>query len=226
MTQSILVFVVLFAHGWSHLPTPAVKPESLETLKKIDQKYLSAKTVIMKVNKTDLLSALDQKKTSSGEIRLQKGKFRLELESEDEDKEKTLIVVDGANLWQVQLPSEKVKGSKTQVAKMELKSKKKKPHELLAVLTEAGVLKYFTTNKSTETGEQILFLLTPRKNNKDMQKMEMVVNSKENVITQIKYSDALNNETTYQFSQVKFDQPLSDDLFKYVPPKGVEVMTY
>ncbi len=226
MVRVCLFFVIGIIFYGAFGSTHAVQVGSVEALKKIDQKYLSAKTVTMKVNKIDVLTALDQKKTSVGEISLKKGKFRLELQAEDEDKEKSLIIVDGETLWQVQLPSEKIKNSKTQVAKMTLTSKKKKPHELLRVLTEIGVLKYFKVTKSTEQAPNIIFELMPQKNNKDLQKMEMTVDTKEQVITQLKYADALNNQTTYQFSQVKFDQPLADDFFKYAPPKGAEVATY
>ncbi|MBY0384037.1 outer-membrane lipoprotein carrier protein LolA [bacterium] len=203
-----------------------VKASEVDLLKKVDGKYLAAKTVTMNVNKTDKTAALEQTKSSEGTLKMKKGKFRLELESADASKEKSMIIVDGKNLWYVTPPLKDVKNSKTQVVKTNLVDKKNKTQSLLRVLTEGGVFRFFEVTKSVEQEDMVIYFLKPSKPSPEMQKAQMLVDKNKQVIAQLKYWDALENETTYQFTSVTFDQSLKEDLFKYAPPKDAQVSQY
>lgn len=203
-----------------------VRASEVELLKKVDSKYLAAKTITMNVNKTDKTAALEQTKSSEGTLKMKKGKFRLELESADASKEKSMIIVDGKNLWYVTPPLKDIKNSKTQVVKTSLVDKKNKTQSLLRVLTEGGVFRFFEVTKSVEQEEMVIYFLKPSKPSPEMQKAQMMVDKNKQVIAQLKYWDALENETTYQFTSISFDQALKEDLFKYAPPKDAQVSQY
>lgn len=203
--------------------TPA---SQVELLKKVDAKYLAAKTISMNVNKTDKLSALDQTKNSTGTLQMKKGRFRLQLENSENSKEKSQIIVDGKTLWYIVPPIKGEKDSKTQVAKTNLKNKKSGSQSLLKILTEGGVFQFFDVVKSVEDGDLIVYFLKPNKASTEMQKAQLMVSKEKQTISQLKYSDAIENETTYQFTSIEFDKPIKDSEFSYSPPKDAQITQY
>lgn len=211
----------------SNFAFAATTPASdVELLKKVDAKYLAAKTITMDVNKTDKLAALEQTKNSEGTLKMKKGRFRLELESSDAQKDKSIVIADGKNLWYVTPPLKDVKNSKTQVAKTVLVDKKTKPSALLKILTEGGVFRFFDVTKSVEQDEMVIYFLAPNKQNKELQKAQILVNKEKQVIAQMKYWDAMENETIYQFTNVEFDKTIKEELFNYTPPKDAQISQY
>lgn len=202
------------------------RASDVDLLKKVDAKYLAAKTITMDVNKTDKLAALEQTKNAEGTLQMKKGMFRLELESSDAQKEKSMVIVDGKNLWYVTPPLKDVKNSKTQVAKTVLVDKKTKPNAFLRILTEGGVFRFFDVSKSVEQDDMVIYFLSPNKQNKELQKAQILVNKEKQVIAQMKYWDAMENETIYQFTNIEFDKKIKDETFKYTPPKDAQISQY
>ncbi len=202
------------------------RADQVELLKTVDAKYIAAKTVAMSVNKTDKLNALDQVKNAEGTLQMKKGKLRMELTSTEADKEKSLVVVDGKNLWLVSPPLKDTKNSKTQVAKTKLANKKAKSHMMLQILTDGGVFRFFEVSKSVEQDDMVVYFLKPTKAIQEVQKAQVLVDKTKNVIAQFKYWDAMENETTYQFTGVEFDKPIKDTVFSYLPPKDAQVSEF
>jgi outer membrane lipoprotein-sorting protein len=223
-TEAVLVF--FFASSIVSADPAVVRADSVELLKKIDGKYLNAKTISMNVNKTDKLSALDQTKNTEGTLQMKKGKFRLELQTVDDEKEKSFVIVDGKNLWLVTPALKDFKNSKTQVAKTSLKDKKNKSQSLLRILTEGGVFGFFNVTSTVDTDELVTYFLKPNKDNKEMTKAQIIIDKEKQVIAQLKYWDPLQNETSYQFTKVEFDKPIKDEIFNYIPPKNAQVTQY
>jgi chaperone LolA len=202
------------------------RADQVELLKKVDSKYITAKTVTMAVNKTDKLSALEQTKSSEGSLQMKKGLLRMDLTSSESDKEKSLVVVDGKNLWLVSPPVKDAKNSKTQVAKTKLANKKAKSHLLLQILTDGGVFRFFQVDKSVEQDDMVVYFLKPEKSMQEIQKAQVLVDKTKQVIAQFKYWDAMENETIYQFTNVEFDKSIKDSVFKYTPPKDAQVSEF
>ena len=202
------------------------RADQVELLKKVDAKYIAAKTVTMNVNKTDKLSALEQTKSSEGTLQMKKGMLRMELVSSESDKEQSLVVVDGKNLWLVSPPVKDAKNSKTQVAKTKLANKKAKSHLLLQILTDGGVFRFFKVDKSVEQDDRVVYFLKPETSMQEIQKAQVLVDKTKQVIAQFKYWDAMENETIYQFTNVEFDQTIKDSVFTYTPPKNAQVSEF
>ncbi len=206
------------------------RADQVELLKKVDAKYIVAKTVTMAVNKTDKLNALEQTKSSEGTLQMKKGKLRMELTSTESDKEtgkeRSLVVVDGKNLWLVSPPVKDAKNSKTQVAKTKLANKKAKSHLLLQILTDGGVFRFFQVDKSVEQDDMVVYFLKPEKSMQEIQKAQVLVDKTKQVIAQFKYWDAMENETIYQFTNVEFDKSIKDAVFTYTPPKDAQVSEF
>lgn len=202
------------------------RADQVELLKKVDAKYIVAKTVTMAVNKTDKLNALEQTKSSEGTLQMKKGMLRMELTSSESDKEKSLVVVDGKNLWLVSPPVKDAKNSKTQVAKTKLANKKAKSHLLLQILTDGGVFRFFQVDKSVEQDDMVVYFLKPEKSMQEIQKAQVLVDKTKQVIAQFKYWDAMENETVYQFTNVEFDKSIKDSVFTYIPPKDAQVSEF
>ncbi len=220
------LFLLLFSLPMSLGAQTAVRADTIDLLKKVDAKYLAAKTITMNVNKTDKLAALEQTKNAEGTLAMKKGKFRLELSTTDANKEKSMVIVDGKTLWFVTPALKDVKTSKTQVAKTALADKKTKPHAFLRILTEGGVFHFFEVTKSVDQEDMVIYFLKPSKASQEMQKAQVMVQKEKQLIAQFKYWDALENETIYQFTGIEFNKPLKEDLFSYSPPKDAQITQY
>lgn len=207
-------------------PAATQRADQIELLKSVDAKYIKAKTVTMNVNKTDKLSALEQTKSSEGLLQMKKGKLRMELTSSEVEKDKSLVVVDGKNLWLVSPPNKELKNAKTQVAKTKLDKNKSKSHVLLQILTDGGVFRFFEVSKSVEQDDMVVYFLKPEKAIQEIQKAQVLVDKTKQVIAQFKYWDAMENETVYQFSSVEFDKTIKDSTFNYTPPKDAQVSEF
>ena len=154
----------------------------------------------------------------------------MELTSTESDKEtgkeRSLVVVDGKNLWLVSPPVKDAKNSKTQVAKTKLANKKAKSHLLLQILTDGGVFRFFQVDKSVEQDDMVVYFLKPEKSMQEIQKAQVLVDKTKQVIAQFKYWDAMENETIYQFTNVEFDKSIKDAVFTYTPPKDAQVSEF
>ena len=49
---------------------------------------------------------------------------------------------------------------------------------------------------------------------------------KEKKIVELRYWDQVDNETTYELNDTKFNQKIAGEKFSYTPPKNAEVITY
>jgi chaperone LolA len=208
------------------IKTPDVKPASTEQvtlLKSVDDKYLAAQSVVMSAKKTSKSGVFDQMQESEGTLSLKKGKLRLDLENKEKDK--SLIVADGAYLWMVSPPPKEFKGAKAQVIKAALNTKQARSQGLLQVLTEGGVLKYFSAGGVMKDGDTLTYFLQPKTPSQELRRLLINIDSKEKTITQLKYWDSLDNETIYDFSKIKFDAPVNKEIFTYKPPKDADVIT-
>jgi outer membrane lipoprotein carrier protein len=197
--------------------------EQVSLLKSVDDKYLSAQSVVMLTKKTNKSGVFDQVQEAEGTLSLKKGKLRLDLENKEKDK--SLVVADGSYLWMVSPPPKEFKGAKVQVIKASLNTKQARAQGLLQVLTEGGVLKYFSTGGVIHNGEMLTFFLQPKTPSQELRRLVININEKDKTITQLKYWDSLDNETIYDFSKIKFDAPVKKELFIYQPPKDADVIT-
>jgi outer membrane lipoprotein-sorting protein len=204
--------------------TPGIKTvDSIEklALKKLSAKYSSASALTMKVNKTLKLGVLEEERKSKGQLWISDGKLRMELEG----AEKFLLVVNKSELFAVTFPAPEFKNAAIQVIRGETKSSKAKQQALPSLLSSGGFLKAFkATGLNLEaTGEKTYFL-QPVKDQADFKRAQIKVSAAGDRIDEFKYWDTQDNETTMEFSDVKFGGKLDQKLFNYTPPANADVM--
>ncbi len=200
--------------------------EHLVVLRSIDKKYQKADSIVMAVSKKDKIAALEQVREFEGALTLQKGKFRMAVVSKDKNKDESLIVADGKTIWFVTPPPKEFKDAKIQVLKAPMNTDRAKSQGLLQMLTEGGVLKYFTVLSSVEKGLQIVYELKPDKSSVEFRKAELTVDKEKQVLLALKHWDSMDNETEYVFSAIEFDKQIDKKLLSYTPPKNAEVVNY
>lgn len=203
----------------------AATDEDLKRLQKIDSRYQRAKSVVMEIDKTLKLGLLGRETKSKGQIQLSKGRMRLETKTPDE----SLVVVNKNTLWVVNFPPAefKDKGAAVQVLKAKIDSKKGRSQNLLSLLTQGGLLKFFTVSSVQKDSEkkQVTYFLQPKQDLVEFKRAQVVVSSTKEQIIAMRYWDELDNETQFEFTKVVFDKVLSDKVFAYTPPKNADVTT-
>lgn len=128
------------------------------------------------------------------------------------------IISDGKNLWTYR-PEEK----QVVVAPMTQAFQSKAPETFLAGL--GNLKKDFQARFSKEPtpGANYSLEFTPLESQGGLEKLFLVVERGSFKIGQAKIQDAMGNITQINFTKVKFNNNLSDALFTFTPPPGVEV---
>ena len=199
-----------------------VNDEDLLFLNKVDRKYQGSHGIHIKFKKTVHLAALGGQRQSEGEIWIDKGKMRLEVHRPEPSK----IIADSHFLWIENPPPKDFKGAKTQVFKASLKSKRAKTQGLLQMLIQGGVLKYFRVSGVQEEEKQMTYFLQPNNQSIEFKRAQIRIKIMEEEISQIRYWDQMDNETTFDFLTVELNQKIEKAFFDYKPPKDAEIMTY
>jgi outer membrane lipoprotein carrier protein len=186
------------------------------TLKKISLKYRSAKLVEMSVEKT-VKSDLTGKVTKyTGTLALSNSKFRLETKTPDE----ALVVYDGTTLWNVQYPPKEF-GGNPQVAHGK-PDKKTRGQLIAATLIGGDIQKTFKVTDEKKEGDISSTLSISPKDDLPVKNLRMVIDLKKSEITEISYTDDLQNLVTMKFSDIKLKDSVKKNLFKYEAPKGAQ----
>ncbi|WP_413582983.1 LolA family protein [Bdellovibrio sp. HCB288] len=191
--------------------------KSNTTLKKISQKYRSAKLVEMNVEKVDKLALQGRENKYVGTIAISSGKFRWE----NTTPEKSLLVFDGTTIWSVQYPPKEF-GGDPQIGRGKV-NKKNKSQTIIATLLGGDLQGNFKVTKEDTEGDKSTLSVAPIKEDLVIKDIKLVVNTKKTIVEQISYKDDVQNITTMKFSDVKFKNSVKKSLFKYEPPKGVPV---
>jgi outer membrane lipoprotein-sorting protein len=195
-------------------------PVDVALIKSIDQSYKSAKSISMDLKKIVKVQLLDKTSKMSGKVLFSKGRMRMEMDPPD----KSLVVIDKKHIWVVNYPSDEFKNSAIQVIQAEVSTKKGRSQNFLGLLTQGGILKFFNVSGVQKTSdEEQVFFLQPNVASVEFKRAQVIVNPKTKKIVALKYWDELDNETGYEFANVKFDLSLEDKNFVYHPPKNADV---
>jgi len=199
----------------------AVTPDELASLKKLNEKYRTSKSVTMDVVKQVKLGLIGSERKSAGKLFLSKGQLRMELEG----TEKTLLIVNKKNIFAVTYPDPQLKGSAIQVIKGETSSKKAQKQALTTLLGSGGFLKSFkpTALQMTDDGDQIYFL-QPTNDQNEFTRAQLKVSKSGKEIRELHYWDARDNETILSFANTVFGSKVDAKLFTYSPPADADLM--
>ena len=151
------------------------------------------------------------RQTSHGKVALHRpGRFRWEYTNPD----KHLIVADGGSVWiyDEDLDQVTVKSMKSTLASA--------PVGLL--LNKQPVNKQFQVQQMKSNGRLDWFHLVPHKKDSDFISMDVGID--QNGIQEMVLQDKFGQETSIHMSNVKLDPKVNDQLFKFKPPAGADII--
>jgi outer membrane lipoprotein-sorting protein len=223
------LFWLIPALAWAAAPMHPPTKEESTVLKKMDLQYQKAKSISMDMQKTTSGELIPEKK-STGTILISKGRMRMEIAPPNQ----ALIVINKKEIWIANSPPAEFKDAAVQVAKLKADSKSAQSQNFLGLLMGGGFSKYFKiVSVQAQVGEsqaeqasmkaELKFFLSPLKSSFDVTRAELLLSQDQKSVKELIYWDERNNETHFEFSHVTFGPKVSDEKFKYTPPKNAEV---
>jgi outer membrane lipoprotein-sorting protein len=201
-------------------PDTAKTPDSI--LLAVGNKYKNAKSVAMDIDRKLVIGLLGKEKNAKGTLILSKGKMRMELAT----PEKSIVVIDGKTLWVADYPAAEFKNAAVQVLKGKIDSKKAANQTFVGALSRGGLPKEFqATGSMRDEKQRTVLFLTPRKQNGEFKRAQLVLAEDNMTIAELRYWDDRDNATTMTFSNVKFDVPVSKKTFEFAPPENADITT-
>lgn len=201
--SSLLVTAKLQAQSNPQMALEKLKGSGLVTLQ-----------VIKKI-KSDLMGTESQ---LPGKIFLAKDRFRWDTDG----SESSSIIYDGNNLWTIQQPP---KGFKTppQVTRMKMSSKTEN-QIFLKKLLQDRLEKNFSVSKKTEDKKKKAwrFYLKPTEFNSVTNQLEILITNEGNLV-EVSYEDEIQNKIIIEIVKIKKTVQAPNEMFKYSPPKGIQV---
>jgi outer membrane lipoprotein carrier protein len=219
--KSVIISVILLGMGLSlssFAKDSAAPLTSAEKFERVADKYKSAAMVQMVVYKEVQSDLMDKVSSYEGKIHYAPGKLRWE----NQKPEKSLLLFDGAVIWNVQYPTEDFPGP-IQVAKAKIDKKSKSKLVFNQLLENPGKTRAIKiVSEKKEKGLAVL-KVEFTENDPQFQNIEIKLNESAETINSVSYSDDIGNKTTLKFSQIKFLENLKSSLFKFKIPKGAQV---
>jgi outer membrane lipoprotein carrier protein len=162
-----------------------------------------------------LIKSLGKKQQAAGRVYFKKpGKMRWVYRKPTKQE----IISDGKSLWTYR-PEDK----QVIVSQMARAFQSKAPSTFLAGIGHLKGDFQARFVKEPSPGVDYSLELTPVEAEGSLEKLFLRVDQKNFNILQAKIQDAMGNVTQINFSKIQFDNNLSDSLFTFTPPKGVEV---
>lgn len=162
-----------------------------------------------------LVKSLGKKQQAEGVVYFKKpGKMRWIYRKPTKQE----IISDGKSLWNYR-PEDK----QVIVSQMTQAFQSKTPTSFLAGI--GNLKRDFQARffKDPSSGADYSLELTPVEAQGSLEKLFLIADRENFNILRAKVQDAMGNVTQINFSQIQFDKNLSDSLFTFTPPKGVEV---
>ena len=187
-----------------------------QEVKKLEQAYESLKDMQAAFQQETRSGAIAVVQRAEGRVYFKKvGKMLWKYETPEEQ----LIVLDGKTLW-FYLPAEKqaMKNNFTTL-----------PQHIVADLFRGrmDVLSKFRAQfmqrTPDDTSDQVILELVPIEYDPTLSKLVLWLDPASYLIRKTSLLDAFGNRTELMFEDIKVDQGLSDSLFTFTPPGGVDV---
>jgi outer membrane lipoprotein-sorting protein len=199
-------------------------PSSLSAIKGALRKYQNAEAVSFEVKKTVRLALLDETKNYQGTLLLSRGQLRLEINH----PEKSILIASDKLIWLI-TPAPKELGGKTQVLKISSSNFKKQAKAPLGLLLgRPSAWDQFSVSQSSQSERLAEYTLKPKAPDAagEILKLKVEFRKPEFELTRISYVDSLDNETTFEFDNAKYNTELNGANFKYVPAADSDITEY
>ncbi len=212
LIRSFIFLLVLFL---GPAPVRGESPSLDDIVARVQQQYETNADFKAGFQQESTVKTLGKKQQAEGVVYFKKpGKMRWVFNRPIKQE----IISDGKTLWTYR-PEEK----QVIVSRMTQAFESKTPSTFLAGL---GNLKRDFRARFAQPpapGKNYSLELTPVEAQGGLEKLFLIVDPKSFHIVQATVQDVMGNVTQVKFSKIQFNTNLSDDLFTFTPPKGVEV---
>ena len=197
-------------------PAGAVTPE--EVMDRVQARYNQTEAFQARFRQESNLKAAHQTDSAAGWMYFQKPS-RMRWQYETPPPQKKEVVSDGRLVW-MYMPQDGL----VMVYKVE------------QVLRSDLVLRFFSgigqfqkdfniswSRPPEGTGSYIINLF-PKKEQPELKRLTLIINPQTYLVESLGFSNALGEETRFDFSQIKLNVNLGRDFFTFTPPPGVQVV--
>ncbi len=200
------------------------KQAPLDLLKAVEEKYKTAAFVTIELQKEVTQELLERTKNYKGELSLaSQGRLKLEIN----EPQKSMLLVNAKNVWMVDYPIDDTQ-NKVQILRSD-KPEKLKSQGLIALLigrksiTDIFEIQDAGDEKGNKDSHELIYKLAPKKNNLDVQTIELHIDSEKQLFTKIIYWDELGNKTSYTFTNHTFSDKSPKGFFEFKKPKNSSI---
>ncbi len=211
----MIAFLLVFVFSAGPLSVWAETPSVEEIVDKVQWEYDRHLDFKASFVQATFLKSLGKKQVAEGTVYFKKpGMMRWTFQKPTKQE----IISDGTTLWNYR-PEEK----QVVVTGAGQAFQSKVPSSFLAGL--GNLKRDFQARWAKEPSpeENLVLELTPLEAQGSLEKLFLVIDRRNFRILQARIQDIMGNITEITFSKIQFDNRLSDSLFNFVPPRGVEV---
>jgi len=186
-----------------------------EVVAKVQEQYEMHSDFKASFLQESIIKSLGKKQQAEGVVYFKKpGKMRWVYRQPTQQE----IISDGKSLW-----TYRPEDNQVIVARMPQAFQSKAPTTFLAGI--GNLKRDFQARffKEPSSGKDYSLELIPLEAQGSLEKLFLIVERETFKILQAKVQDVMGNVTQMNFSKIQFDNHLSDSLFTFTPPKGVEV---
>lgn len=194
----------------------------LKLIKEAFDGYWKSGLVSMDVERENTYALLEKTEKAKGKMYFSKGKLRLNME---EPKPSHLVIGDEVIWFAEKSDFEKDKWVVVKVAK----DKAKRAQAFFNLLFgKTGVTKKLELIGNNKVKDFESYILKPKKASEfpGVTKLAIIFNQNTKEIMFLKYWDDLENETSYELTNIKRKDQSDNSLFNYTPPKNSDVTVY
>ncbi len=196
------------------LPQVAAAVTGAEVIDRMQERFADAKTYEARFEKRFYWAVLDKSMSRQGHLYTRRsGEFRVEVQDGD------LVVADGKTIWAYNRAND-------QVIVSAYKGELRTPWEILVQYT-AGYQPVAVKEDKIEGREAYEVTLQPREDvpaHLRLQRMRVWVDRKDWHLLRVEQVEANDDIRTYVLSGHRKNKKLKDDLFRFQPPEGAQVI--
>jgi outer membrane lipoprotein-sorting protein len=174
--------------------------------------------VELQIEKKVIQDLLGTEKTYTGKVFYSEGLFKLETSS----PEKTLILYDGKWIWNVKYFDPEI-SPLPQVARAKFDKKTESQIVLARLIGNKPISTSFEIVSVNKVNSDTTVVLAP-KSKMEIKELKVTIKTDSGTIDSVHYKDDLNNETEILIKKSFFKKEKDPQVFKYFPPKGVQVI--
>lgn len=216
MKQKLLIFMTSLILPLATVHSALSEHEDIfKHLKTVTEKYSKETGLHSKFKRTSVLSLLGETESSKGELYYSKKRLRLEMNGKD----KSMVLITPDEIWNVSYDEQDkitniIKSKPISNPLINLLFGNKEDWDMFEVVSV-----------HQNTDKRMDVTLKPKEGSKVsyVSKARFVLDKNRNIVKELTYWDDVDNKTEMRFTYNKFKNQISEQKFKFVPPKDSTV---